>query len=67
MGQGVCGLRLVVDRNRKPAGAPIGQPIECKCGSRTTVEVRIDRRIKAGKVTPGQKQLRCFDCKAVVY
>ena len=60
-------LKLVVNRKGKPSTRYAGEPLECKCGSRATVEVRLDRRLKNGKITPGQKQLRCAVCGAVVW
>jgi hypothetical protein len=44
-----------------------GKPLECECGSRTTIEVRIDRHLKDGKVTAGHKQLKCYHCGRTVW
>ena len=46
----------------KPGPVYLGEPLECDCGSRATIDVRIGRTVKAGKVTAGQKQIRCADC-----
>lgn len=46
----------------KPGRVYSGAPLECACGSRATIEVRIGRTVKAGKVSAGQKQIRCADC-----
>lgn len=56
------GLRLVTSKPAKPRRTYAGEPLECACGSRTTIDVRVGRTIKDGKVSAGQKQLRCAEC-----
>lgn len=60
-------LKLVTDHAAKPKREYLGKPLECVCGSRATIEVRLDRRQKCDNITKGQKQLRCADCGAVVW
>jgi hypothetical protein len=60
-------LRIVSDKGEKPKRTYAGQPLECRCGSRTTVETRIGRTIKNGKVSAGQKQIVCYHCKTVLW
>lgn len=59
-------LKLVADKPPK-AKATMGKPLECKCGSRATIEVRLNRTLRNGKATAGQRQIRCADCGAVVW
>lgn len=50
-------------RARKKGAA---EPLVCKCGSSTTIEVRTGRMIRDGKVTGGTRQIACFHCKEVL-
>lgn len=67
MAKGDGFLKLVVDRKRKPAREYAGEPLQCSCGSRTSVEVRIGRTVKNGKVSAGQRQIRCADCGKILW
>lgn len=53
-------LKLI--QTHKPGRVYEGAPLECSCGSRATIDVRLGRTIKAGKVSAGQKQIRCANC-----
>lgn len=59
-------LKLVSDKPPK-ATQTDGKPIECNCGSRATIEVRLNRTLKNGKITGGQKQIRCADCGGLIW
>jgi len=60
-------LRLVDSKATKPRREYAGEPLECSCGSRETIETRTGRTIKNGKVSAGRKQIRCYHCKAVLW
>lgn len=59
-------LKLIVDRPKKPGRTYAGEPIVCSCGSKETTETRINRTRKDGKVSAGQKIIRCYHCKAIL-
>ena len=50
---GDSGLKLVIDRKRKPARAYPGEPIACTCGNRHLIETFMPRR-KEGRETKGK-------------
>lgn len=60
-------IRLIDSKPAKPKRIYAGQPLECTCGSRETVETRIGRSIKNGKVSAGQKSIRCYHCGKVLW
>jgi len=60
-------LKLIVSRKRKPPRRYPGEPLECSCGSRETVETRVGRTVKDGKVSAGQKQVRCYHCGKLLW
>lgn len=60
-------LKLVIDRKKKPGRIYQGEPLECRCGSRATIEIRLGRTVKNGKVSAGQKQIRCYHCQAILW
>ena len=64
MGKGQPRLTLV--ENTKPRRKTAGKPLECDCGSRETYETRVDRRLENGRLTKGQRRLRCAICDKVV-
>lgn len=66
MGEGIPKLTLVSSQ-KKPRRVYAGHPLECKCGSRTTIEVQTGRTIKNGKVSAGVKQIRCYHCQTVIW
>ena len=67
MEEGGPKLRLVDSKPRKPRREYAGEPLECSCGSRASIEVRLGRTVKNGKVSAGQKQIRCADCRKVLW
>jgi hypothetical protein len=60
-------LKLVTDKPAKPKRVYAGVVLECRCGSRATIEVRLGRTLKEGKVSAGQKQIVCALCRTVLW
>lgn len=52
-------------RYRAPKPGEI-EPLVCKCGSAASIEITLGRMIKKAKPQGGTKQLRCYDCGAVL-
>lgn len=68
MEKGKSWLKLVDSKPTKPKTAYAGDPLRCrKCDSSATIEVRLGRTVRNGKVSAGQKQYRCAQCGAVLW